>query len=185
MARTQATAVNAIGAYVTKLFDIQSANASATEMAVALLTPCTTVDALQIVRDQFKTEYAKQYKERIGDAFDEAKCKAATDMAWSRTVSRATEAGYVKPVAENAKAKAARESRAKKSEGKVDGRTQRTGSRAANKSKASDVIVPETNGDEELQEAFDWVMEDETRQTLFIAWVESHKAGTRTVRRAA
>lgn len=175
-----------MGAYVTKLFDIQSANATATEMAVALLTPCTTVDALVIVRDQFKAEYAKQYKERMGDAFAEDKCKSATDMAWSRTVSRATDAGYEKPVAENAKAKAARESRAKKAEGKVDGRTQRTGSRAANKSKATrDVIVPEVGNDEELQDAFDWVMEDETRQTLFIAWVESHKAGTRTVRRAA
>lgn len=183
MARTQRNAVgetNAMGVYVTKLFDIQSANASATELAVALLTPCTTVESLQTVRDAFKLEYARQYKERVGTDVD--KCKAATDMAWSRTVARATDAGYVKPVAENAKAKAARESRAAKSAGKIDGRTTK-----ASKAKAADkaVIVPDVDGDEELQAAFDWVMEDESRQTLFVAWVEAHQAGSRRVIRAA
>lgn len=178
--RTAAVEVNAMGVYVTKLFDIQSANATATELAVALLTPCTTVESLQKVRDAFKLEYARQYKERVGNDAD--KCKAATDMAWSRTVARASDAGYVKPVAENDKAKKARESRAAKSAGKVDGRTTK-----ASKAKAADkdVIVPDVEGDEELQAAFDWVMEDESRQTLFIAWVEAHQAGTRVIRRAA
>lgn len=187
--------VNLIGAYVSALFDLETSKAAANDQAVTILKACTTVDAVDKVGKEFKAEYLRQYAERkgialkTGEAFDAArkvdgspefKAYNASNMAWSRMVTVAKDAGWVRPVAENDKAAKARTTRAAASAGKVDGRTTKTGSRASNK--VAGVIVPETE-DDELAQAFDWVMEDESRQTLFIAWVAAHQGATRTVRR--
>jgi hypothetical protein len=173
-----AQATNAIAQYVGVLFDLQQSNANANQLAFDLVKDCKDVDALNVVRDAFKTEYAAQYKARVGK--DEAKCKAAVDMAWSRTMGRAKDMGYERPMADNAKAKKARDGRKAQSAGKVDGRTTK-------KPAAVAVIVPESD-DDELNAAFDWVMESDENVTLFKAWVAAHqnKAPVRKViRRAA
>lgn len=178
--KAAAANTNAIGAYVNALFDAMVANAKADDLAYEMVKDCTTVDGTNKVRDDFKAAYIARRKSDDGAAFDADKAKAAGDMAWSRVCAKAKDRGWVKPVAENAKAKAARDSRAKASAGKVDGRTTKTGSRASNKT-VKGIIVD----DDEVQVAVDWVMEDETRITLFLKWVESQQSNTRTVRRAA
>jgi hypothetical protein len=187
MARTNTKAVeaNAIGAYVTALFDAMVATAKADDLAYAMVKDCADVEATNKVRDDFKAAYTARRKSDDGAAFDADKCKASADMAWSRVCAKAKDRGWVKPVAETKGAKNARESRAKASAGKVDGRTTRTGSRNKGSAKKVDVIVPDAGDDEELQAAFDWVMEDDTRMTLFVKWVEAQQKGTRTIRRAA
>jgi hypothetical protein len=194
MARTTkaAPAANAVGAYVTALFDAMTAAAKADGLAYEMVKGCATVESTNAIRDEFKAAYIAKRKDVDAAAFDADKAKAAGDMAWSRVCAKAKEQGWVKPVAENAKAATARTTRAKASAGKVDGRTLRTGSRASNKGvkavldqRVKDVIVPETGDDTELQDAFDWVMEDESRMTLFVNWVKASKGATRTVRRAA
>lgn len=189
MARTQqvarATIITGVSAYVSALFDAMTATAKADHLAYEMVKGCDTVESTNAIRDDFKAEYIKARKERDGAAFDADKAKAACDMAWSRVCAKAKEQGWEKPVAETKGAKKAREQRAKAGEGKVDGRTTRTGSRNKGSAKVSGVIVPDVGDDDELQAALDWVMDDETRQTLFIAWVESQQKQTRTVRRAA
>jgi len=178
--KAAANNTNAIAQYVGVLFDLQQSNANANQLAFDLVKSCTTVDALTVVRDAFKAEYATQYKARVGT--DEAKCKAAVDMAWSRTMGRAKDMGYERPMAENAKAAKARDSRKSASAGKVDGRTTKKAS------KAVAVIVPESDTDDDLNAAFDWVMESDENITLFKAWVAMHQGKVpvrKIIRRAA
>lgn len=177
--QVKAQATNAIAQYVGALFDLQQSNANANQLAFDLVKDCADVESLNVVRDAFKAEYATQYKARVGK--DEAKCKAAVDMAWSRTMGRAKDMGYERPQADNAKAKKARDGRKAASAGKVDGRTTKKPATVA-------VIVPESDTDEDLNAAFDWVMESDENITLFKAWVAAHqnKAPVRKViRRAA
>lgn len=187
MARTntKAVEVNAIGAYVTALFDAMVATARADDLAYDMVKSCATVEVTNKVRDDFKAAYTARRKADDAAAFDADKCKASADMAWSRVCAKAKDRGWVKPVAETAGATKARNTRAAASAGKVDGRTTRTGSRNKGSAKKVDVIVPDAGDDEELQAALDWVMEDDTRATLFVKWVESQQKTTRTIRRAA
>lgn len=185
MARTKT--VESLEARITTLvnadFAASSTRGEAKTAAFALLNGITTLAALVPVRDAVKAAYTTRYLLEIGQ--DKDKAKAACDMFWSRTVKAANELGFVRPMDMSAEAVAARAKReAKKvASGKPDGRTTKTGSNKSNKGKV-DVIVPESD-DDDLQDAFDYVMETPEHQVAFKLWYAKQISATRTIHRAA
>jgi hypothetical protein len=159
-----------------------------TARAVAYVNGANDDAALIARRDMFNVAYRAEYLARAvanKKPADKDAAANASKQAWMRLVARATKAGYVKPEkelsAEAKRAKAAREAKKAKEPQKKDGRTARAEAKRVEKVKAS-VIVGEDVG-EEVQAAIDWVLDDETRTTLFLAWVKSHKTVDTTTRK--
>lgn len=160
--------VNAVGAYVAALLDLQTSARNCAALALDLVSECTTVESLNVVRDSFKAEYATQYQARNPTTFDAEKCKNASNMAWSRTCANAKDLGYVRPVAETAGAQKARDARAKAGAGKVDGRTTKT--------KLSTKVAGILSDNEELMSAFASIAKDATLAEAFLDWFEAETA---------
>jgi uncharacterized protein YajQ (UPF0234 family) len=138
--------------------------------AYDILSDLKTVEEVNAVRDAFKAEYAKGYDSRFANA-DKEKRTNACNMAWSRVCAYAKEKGWDKPVAENAKAKAAREARAAESKGKVDGRT------AKAKGKVEGVVVAKVaTAHDDLDEAMQLIRDNATLRAAFDVWFAKAQA---------
>jgi hypothetical protein len=191
MARTN-KAINAvsletrIGTVIDTEFAVMASTGEAKDAAYALLNGIASKAALDPVRDAVKAAYITRYL-ADGISADKEKAKNAANMFWSRTVARATERGYVKPLDMSPEAVKARDKRAAAlaKSGKVDGRTTKTGSNASNKkASAVTVIVPESD-DDDLQDALDYVMESPEHQVAFKLWYAKQISTTRTIHRVA
>jgi hypothetical protein len=160
-----------VSALVDSFFALSEQSDNVKVDAYDLLIELKDVGEVNAVRDAFKAAYAVGYVARFPKN-EKEKCTNACNMAWSRVCSYAKEKGWEKPVAESAKAKAAREARAEQSKGKVDGRTAK-----AKGAKVEGVVVAKVaTAHDDLDEAMQMIRDNPTLRAAFDVWFQKAQA---------
>ena len=180
---------NAVRDYVALCYAADAIAADLDTRAHAMLKDVKSADAYKAARDAFKHVYAADYAARFPKN-DDAKRKAAVDMAWSRVQGRAVTKGWEKPdtsskspeaikaAQKREKVKAAKTAAngGKVVDGRAKGNNRKTAQPATAAKSQSAIVATVPSADPEMTAALAWVNSSTANKAAFIAWFKTERA---------